>query len=279
MISSDFSTAFSLHVFHDFFENNDCNCISYELGPNSKTLKKRFGVKMVPSNNGFTLLINSKTDISTFINYLKTVTSNHYFDFIATTDYSEFYAFTDFPIDFKGALLLDSQNSVKGENGEIELSIDYNSSIRDNSLFKLSIHFDDIVTYLKTYNKVDFLVKFNSRPTQWQYYIINRSNSAINNLEIVGKTNISFSKKDNVILQNGEKALLLYSNKDLQLSEVPNNKFDLTSTSSITIDTSLKSINKTKTIISGLPNPIPKKLSIETINNKKKVVSPMYIYV
>lgn len=171
----------------------------------------------------------------------------------------------------------DPLNSTEGNNTVLHLTLteQKNPSVIGN----LKIYFDDIPGPAGKSSPANYIIRLMARSTQWQYYIINKNSVSLSNPSISGKTNISFKGPGNVKLENGEEALLFYSDQDLPLSQVPTRKFDLVSeTAGSTINTTKKS-SGTKIVYKGLPNPDPPDMGTILIDGKIRPASPMYIYI
>jgi hypothetical protein len=143
----------------------------------------------------------------------------------------------------------------------------------------LIIHFDDILKFRADKGYTQFGISFEARSTQWQYYVINKTSIQLDN-PAIGKTDINFTGPQNVVLGNGEQAILFSSGDHLiPLSEIPKYKFDLVNTPATNDRIQIKNKSASKLIYKGLPNPNPERIGITKVNGQNQVSSPIYIYV
>lgn len=279
MILSDYKIIFDIQFSHTYFKNNICDCLTYSPGKKTEQMIKQYQMKIDTNNNGFKCYANTKFSLTEFINYIKQTTDITYFDFEISTSNSKFYFFTDFPINWTGQVLYNSHSisDISEEDG-MELKGTLSKNENTTSLANLKIYFDDLLKFKETGSGIQYKVNFQSRSTQWQYYIINKSAISFKEPVISGKSEIQFEAPKNVTIQNGQEALLFSSGDTLiPLSQIPKYKFDLINSKSL----SNNSIKPTtyKPIFSGLPNPDPARIGIEVMNDKNLVTSPMYVYV
>lgn len=271
-MNSLYNIIFSIEVFHEYFENGICKYI--EIQPNKATEKtiNRYGFKINRNENAFEFYSNVPKNISDYLNYIQANSEQDCFEFDLTSSDSNFTLYTELPTNWTNIFFYTSSDTVY-ENQKIVLtaaSIPNSSSVNIGSV---KIYFKDIIALLNTNNKRNYTIKYESRATQWRYYIINKSEMPLNNLEIVSKIPVAFEQSITVTLQNGHKALLFSSGGNyMKMSEIPKQKFDL-------VDKSTIGNQKGKTIFKGLPNPRPKNIGLDEGNKEKIVTSSMYVYI
>ncbi len=262
---NNYHIVFKVSIFHSYFENNSCTCLSISPKPATAFLLKRFGFIIRNTINGIEFYSNSSnvTDLLTYIGKTTALTS---FDFELNTATTNFNYFTDLPMNWIGQLAYDTQSKLNQQEQDVTCLVpQLNSEVYQPILGALVIHFNDLIKSGSNKTPVQFAIKYKARATQWQYFIINKSAIKLDNPKIIGKSGFEFEGPQNVIIETGEKALLFSSNKNLiPLNILPAYKFDL-------IDSQIP----VKTLIKGLPNPEAGGLR----SDNKSVSSPMYVYV
>jgi hypothetical protein len=272
-MKSSFNQIFDVEVTHSYFEGGICKCLQFTPGTTTSQLFRRFDFKMRENISGFDLYCNSQNTIAGLLNYISSITGVSCFDFNIATNASSFYYFTDLPTDSINSLLYDSHSAQnKLANNTIQLAPESAEDANTVYLGSLTIHFDDIIK-LSTIKGIHFKISYQARATQWQYYIINSSSMQLLNPQIAGKSPIDFTGPEDVVLDNGQQAMLFSSgDKLIPLSILADNKFDLVSKSAANGNKSAAS----KIIFKGLPIPDPMRTSNGTGN---KVSSKMYVYI
>jgi len=277
MIQNNYKILFSLEVLHTYFENSICTCLQFIPDAPTSNLINRFGFNIRSNVNGFRFYRNTTKSISEILSYITTVTGLSYFNFKMVSTNREFTAFTDLPTGWLGQLLFDSQ-SYSNNTGFVLLKENFSDQQDITGIGTINIHFEDILKYQLGKEVAAFQINFNARSTQWNYYVINRSAVQLNNPTITGKIQIDFEGPKNVTIQSGEAALLFSSgNTLLPLSETPKYMFDLVNNSRLNNEQESTKKSSGKIVFKGLPNPDPKQIGLTTINDKKQVISPMYV--
>jgi hypothetical protein len=274
----NYNIIFKVAIFHSYYENDYCNCLSINLKSETYLLLKRFGFAVKNRTNGIELYSNS-SNLPALLNYVSKATGLTSFDFDLITNNDNFTYFTDLPMDRMGNLSYNSQSesNLQVEN-EVTLIPELNPSVFQNNVGSLSIHFDELIKNADQAKPLEFKINYKARATQWQYFIINRSAMPLVNPKVVGKSGIEFEGPQNITIETGEKALLFSSSQNLiPLSIIPTHKFDLIDAKLLSNTEEIGQNKMTKTIVKGLPTPL-----IAYVGNKseiKLVSSPMYVYV
>ncbi|VXB08211.1 conserved hypothetical protein [Flavobacterium sp. 9AF] len=266
-----FHILFSLHVFHEYFENGICNCLVFKPTFTTLSLIKKYGFRINENSNGFTFY-STNSNAKDYLSYIENNTGIDCFEFEIVSTNANFNSFTDIPTN---AIVQYSflSNLVTVETETLILQNNYITVASANGMGTLKIFFTDIITQFINKLNCNYLIQLNSRATQWRYYVINESQLSLSNPQIVSKNTISFEEAIPVTIANGKKALLFSSGKNLiKMSEGVNYKFDL-------IDKAISTNSTRKVIFKGLPNPNPKFLGIEEESENKTVTSPMYVYI
>lgn len=280
MIQNEFVLAFKVNVFHTYFEENICKCLWFEIGANTKNIFKRFNCKIRNRTNGFDFYINSKNELSEFFNYLKNATNNLFFDFDIRSNNLDFFYFTEFPADWVGEVIFNSQaNSNSIKDNVVQLSETLSESMFAAKLGKVIIYFDDIIKYKSDNGCANFNIQFTAKATQWQYIIINKTGALLNKPSIVGHPDFDFLGPEFIITEMGENAIVFSTGNNLiPFSEKPIYRFDLISNLKMTEDKTFKNTAASKVLFKGLPNANPKNMKKIGGDFDNSISSPMYIY-
>lgn len=275
MIRDRFYKMFSLEVMHTYYINDICKGLIYNPTKNTESIIKRFSLKLNLTTKGFEFYTDTKKSITSLLNYITKVTGEESFNFNAITVDSQFYQFTNLPINQIGVIKYNSSsNEVVSDTTVRVLKPEFIPTIEANELFSLSVKFQDLIKSDENKNSSIYKIEFTARDTQWKYFILNNTNQHLGNLSIKCKSEVEFEGPIEVILQNGEKAQLFSSEKQLlPLSEAPKYNFDLMST------IKKNGVNRNKILFKGLPNPNPNIIKIDSNKTETIVASLMYIYV
>jgi hypothetical protein len=280
-MESNFKIAFKLMVAHTYFEQGVCNCLQFIPDESTQKILNRFGFLIRNKVNGFELYSNSTTELPAYLTYIKKVTGQDFFTFKIKTNNSGFQSFTDLPVDWMGQILYDSQSITNVYDANtVKLTATLSADVDNANIGNLIIRFDELAKYTNSQNSAQFNISYNARATQWQYYVINKSAIKLDNTAVVGKSDIAFNAPQHVIIENGQQALLFSSGGTMiPLSEVPKYKFDLVNNPILTDSINQNKSTATKTILKGLPTPDPRRFGLTSVDGKKQVSSPMYVYV
>lgn len=275
MIRDRFHKMFSLEVMHTYYINDICKGLFYNPTKSTESIIKRFSLKLNLTTKGFDFYTDTKKSITSFLNYITKVTGEESFNFNAITVDSQFYQFTDLPINQIGVINYNSSsNEVVSDTTVKVLKPEFTPTIETNKLFSLSVKFQDLIKSDENKNSPIYKIEFTARDTQWKYFILNNTNQNLGDLSIKCKSEVEFEGPIEVTLQNGEKAQLFSSEKQLlPLSEIPKYNFDLIST------IKKNGVNRNKILFKGLPNPNPNIIKIDTNQTETIVASLMYVYV
>jgi hypothetical protein len=279
MKHSIYNSLFKVAIFHTYFENGQCNCLSVNLKPATSFLLKRFGFMVKNTTNGIEFYSNS-SDVAALLPYVSQATGLTSFDFELVSNNDYFNYFTDLPMDWIGQLEYDSQGKLnKQEQNVITLVPKLNASVYQPIVGSLSIHFDELIKNNDQRVPLQFTISYKARATQWQYFIINKSAIKLVNPKIIGKSGIKFEGPQNITIENGEQAMLFSSTQDLiALSVLPAHKFDLIDAPLLNENEEINKNAMVKTIVKGLPTPQAERIASIKVETKL-VLSPMYVYV
>jgi len=280
MIKDGYSMIFSVEVLHSFFEKKVCDCLLFEPAEITEKVMKRFGFIIRKKTNGFALYCNTSQLLSVFFEYIKKATFENSFDFTINTNDESFWLFTELPQGPEGQIAYSSEkNCGVDKEGIVTLQPSF-SQTKKGVVGNMRICFDDILFYKKENDQANFRIEFQSRSTQWQYYVINKSSVHVENPAINGKLNISFDGPVNVNIPTGEKAMLFTSAEELlPLSQKPTFQLDLINNKTVEGENERAGPKSARKILfKGLPWPDPGGIGLIELNGRQIFSSPMYIY-
>ena len=260
-MQSSFKKIAQLEVSHSYFEENASTVLVFTPTKITQQMMAQYGLIFRLNSSGFELYANSTNTIESFLNYLKKV-SPAYFEFTIISRDPSFFLYTELPA---GTLLYDTDFANSIVNDAQLLTLQTNNTTT-SKLGSLILRFEDILKFANKDGFARFCISYAARATQWQYYIINKSELPLNNPVVVGENNINFDGPKEVMIGTGESALLFTSDTLLPLSKIPHYQFDLVSSYR----------GSTKTLIKGLPAADGIRI---TRNEKDESCSPIYVYI
>lgn len=283
---------FQLNVSHSYFQEDICRCLEFNADAATAQLMKRFRFLIRRQADGFGLYSNFNQTAGQLLQYIEEATGQHSFSFEIRTTNPDFNLFTELPANWVGQIIFNSMDNTVITN-KVLLSQRLSPNAGTLCLGMVTLRFEDILQYcghtVSAYTQ--FEIRFEARATQWQYFVINRSQVPLSNPAICGKKpglsakdQISFDGPVHVITAAGQAALLFSSgNQMIPLTEAPIYKFDLidrtgTAGNATTIGSAEdKKAAKPTIILKGLPNPDPQWIGRAT-GEAEALSSPMYIY-
>lgn len=279
-MKTHFTILFRLEVFHTYFAGQLCNCLQFIPDAETKQLQKRFGILIRKNINGFTLYADTQQPVAGYLQYISQATGKTCFDFRIESGNDTFSTFTELPVDWLGQLIYNSSDDLGTTDNDV---VRLNEKLTENGtgpgVGKLTIHFKDILKWQQEPGNAVFAIHLNARATQWQYFVINKSNVQLSNPQINGSDEIGFEEPLQVAIESGEEALLFSSGKNLiALSELPKYRFALINQDT-PVNEGIPKKTQARIIRKGLPNPSLKQSGIVNINGIKHLSSPMYVYV
>lgn len=279
LMQPDFRLLFSVKVAHTYFQNDICNCLQFTPDEQTAGMLKRFEFSLRNTINGFDLYCNGATKNTDLLDYIKTAGNQDCFKFSIHNTNVNFAFFTELPVNRLWQMDYNSQdplNSFEGDQTILHLTLTDQKTAP--IIGSLKLYFTDVISAAGKNSPVNYWIHLNARTPRWQYYIINKSALPLSNPSISSKNNIVFKGPENVLLENGETALLFYSDVGLPLSEVETYNIDLVNTVTVSTADTFKNKSATSIIIKGLPTPEPSDLGTIVIDGKNQFTSSVYIY-
>ncbi|ALL06177.1 hypothetical protein AQ505_12155 [Pedobacter sp. PACM 27299] len=265
---------FQLDVFHTYFQKDICRCLEFNAASETLRLMERFRFLIRRQINGIGFYTNGSQSTEQLLNYIENATGQDAFCFEIRTNDPDFNFFTELPTNWVGQLLYDSSIITVIDDDQVLLSQQLSSHAGTLCMGKVTLRFADILKFSGPAGFANFRIQYQSRATQWQYFVINRSAVSLDDPGISGKEQIDFLGPDQVVTAAGETALLFSSGSSLiPLKEVPIHKFDL-----INRPASGSSNVRPQVVIKGLPTPTPEWIGKGMDKKKEYISSPMYVY-
>lgn len=278
-MKSSYTLLFSVLVEHDYFNKSACTCLSINPGGATQQIFDRYGIKCIQEHNEHKFYIKSVASIDDYLDHITKVSHQTGFEFEMLPQISNFNIITELPVDWNGTITYHTKDpSNVSKPDSITLAANFDSTTESIACARLIIYFEDLLKQLGTSNGANFLIKYESRATRWNYYIINRNAVSLDNPKISGRDDVAFEGPTNTTLENGQEALKFTTGDQfLPMSETPVYKFKLINENS----NAAKTLNRPsgKLIMDGLPNPSPQRISIEKNAEKSIASSDMYVYV
>lgn len=271
---TSYKILFTCKVMHTFFADNICRGVAFKPGKATQEVTRRFEMLIIPSTNGFSMLVNSSNAIPDLLNYVTNVTGYNYFDFELTIDDSSFNNYTEVPVNWVGQFQFSSGN-VASQTGETILlkTVLSDTSPRPRGVF--NVFFNDIVHTAS--QPPIYTMQFNARLTQWDYYVILRTKNVDQaNLRVRSKDSIRVNGPQQTKTASGEAAVLFKVDKLIPLSETPKHSFDLIIAGDLRNSPGER---YDRVLYKGLPAPGKSNIGITTDGKNTLVTSPMYVYI
>lgn len=273
--------AFMVTVYHPYFKDGRCNCLSFTPAPETRTLLKRFHCFFENTGNHFRFYINAPESISAILSHIENATGISHFTFEIRTADPAFCHFTNYPTGRAGQLMFDTHDEANvWEDAVLHLSEKQADTPDTGLIGMLRVHFSDIIHYSSTRGFAEFAIRFKQRSTQWQYFIINKSEYPLGNPVVTATGgDIVFTGPEMVVTRAGQQALFFSSGEYLiPLTEQAGQTFSLSSISSYRQGQTGLPVSG-KTIIKTLPRPRPGQFGIVEVKGEQQFSSPMYVFI
>ncbi len=145
MTTSNFQIAFNVDVSHSYFKNDICSGLKYTYGAATQAFVARFDARIRKRVSGFGFYINTRSPLSSFLQYACGVTGQTYFDFDISAANPAFNFFTESPAGWLGAFIYDSGSSLNKWSGSTIQLIAAPSPANTPFIGVLRVHFNDII--------------------------------------------------------------------------------------------------------------------------------------
>lgn len=265
MSHSNYKKIFSVSSSHSYFQKKTASPIVVQPSKSSIDLITQYAILLRQTTSGVELFCNAAESFESILRNIKEATGISSFDFDLKSMDPFFYCYTGLPSQEIQLVYSSDTKLNRNEKDTIVLHPKFIEGQNENRLGQIHIQFTDLIKFYNNNTPVTFTILFNSRSTQWQYFIINSGKFPLPEMSIETNSDIQFSSPKEIVLPNGQNAILFTSETLIPLSNLTDHTFNL--------------IDSGKTIISGLPNPDVTTLTVDKSKEKTLYCSPMYIYV
>lgn len=268
-MTSQLSLLFSITITHTYYEDRICKELQYKPSVATQNLFDTYNLHIHKTTTGFSLYAATTQEVKDFLNAIKTTEAETSFSFEVVSLNPSFTVYTPYPISERGYFSF----TIPANGDTTALERTFVSDAASTISFKITIDFDAIIRFRESGNNPNYNIEFESRKTQWRYYIITNSRQQFEKLSIQSNSDIQFEGPTEVTLQNGQNAHMFSSSSLLlALKEIPEYAFDLLSISE-------NFGTPAKVIFKGLPMANPNTIEAYTEEDSIQVFSPLYIYI
>ena len=271
------SLLFQIEFRHDYYSDGRFQDITVTADKDTQTLIDRYQLITRLENSVFSCYATNNSPPGDFLRYLSELYHNKPFIFHLNSSMRDFNIITDLPLDWSGQIILNNDNVVKDEKDNIELKQVLSTRMvhDDNRISVIRLFPGEIFSGNDGNNK--YLVKFVSRKTRWQYFVINRSQIKLNQPEITNENNVVFFRRDNALTPTGENALRFDSGDFVfPIRQAPVEQFDLVDSIETSSGENAQRIENV--LIKGLPTPKNNQINVAAVKGEQRVYSDVYVY-
>lgn len=271
---------FQIQVLHNYFADGLYQHCKVIADGGTKKVMDRYKLLTRMSDGIFSLYVTCHDNVMAFVKYLDDQLQGEPLRFLLTANEEQFVSITDLPLDWCGQVgfnskLLVLENTVSGTKFHLKAELSNRTVSQQNVIGVISIYPDDLLVL--DCKNIRYAIEFKTRAMHWVYYLINRSQTKLNNPMICNKERYFFEGPESVILSNGEKGLSFNSGERLfPLEQVPSKLFDLVDLLPASMHTEFQPVEHC--LIQGLPTPNAGQFSVRQKDTNRYVCSEMYIY-
>lgn len=269
-----------IQVSHSYFADGLYQHCKVQPDSDTKKVIDRYKLLTRMSNGIFSVYMTCQESAAAFVNYLNEQLLGEPLKFLLTANEEQFVSITDLPLDWCGQVGFSSKLAIpeKTQSGtQLQLKAELCSRTvsQQNVIGVISVYLDDLL--LMGCNTIRYVIEFKTRAMHWVYYLVNRSQTKLNNPMICNKERYFFDGPEPVVLSNGEKGLSFNSGEKLfPLEQVPSKLFDLVDRLPALMHTESQPVEHC--LIQGLPTPNAGQFSVRQKDTNKYLCSEMYIY-
>jgi hypothetical protein len=207
--------------------------------------------------------------------------------FLLTCSNALFVFISDIPLNWVGQVEMSSKsgNSASANEGGAadEMLINLaprlsEQSASENVIGTILIYPDDLLNlFAAGKTKIRYVVQFQVRKLHWIYYLINRTQTRLNNPTVCNKKGVCFNGPTPVVLPGAGDALEFNSGaRQFALQQVPTEIFDLMDSFTPPLETNGQTVERT--LIKGLPTPTAEQLGVKQVDGNPYVFGAMNVY-
>lgn len=271
---------FNIQLLHSYFSDGVFKSCKVIADSDTKKLIDRYRILTRMNEGIFYLYAPFQYVPVDFVQYLDDQLGGEPLRFLLTANEEQFVSITELPLDWLGQVSLNSksviQEKAKGHAAfQLKPELSDRKIIQPNVIGVISIYLDDLLAM--ECKDIRYVIEFNARSLHWVYYLINRSQTKLNNPIICSKDRYLFDGPESVVFSNGEKGLSFHSGETpFPLEQVPSKLFDLVDRLPALDHTEFSQVERC--LIQGLPTPNEGQFSVKQKDTGKYIFSEMYIY-
>jgi len=270
---TQYKKVLQLDVFHSYFKDGKVRHLEFKPSAETQQVFTKYGILLRNEVSAFKLYSSKEGGVEDLLGYILNNTETESFDFTISTSDTNFYNYTELPLNWVGQMDYsnDADENTQNENALI-LKSSASEKMATAFFGTVKIDLKKLKSQLSN-GEVNYEIHFEARKTQWNYLII--ASKEMEGLSITSKTDLSFEGPTEVVLQNGSKALKFTSgNVLIPLKEDAQLRLDLVQKLELP-----GGGETTEIILSGLPNAGPERIGILEIEGSQVASSEMYIYI
>ena len=273
-MKNQFNIAFSIAIQHDYFENGKSQSLRLEPDSETKKIFQQHNMLVNQVENRLEVYYDSKMTLKEQLVYLNETAKIEKFTFDMTSSDSQFYNYTDLPIEWYGAIQY-SNTDIKADDTGQMLNPVYGQPHSSQFIGHIELDLKTLITRLDSTESINYRVDFESRAVQWVYYFINVNNLRFENPAIQTNDGVSFHQMEDALLPNNQPAIVFSSTQELiKLKAVPSQLYSLVGTV-----TNAMGQKKEKVIFKHLPVGNASQINIVLVNDKQVISTPQYVYI
>lgn len=274
---------FQVKLFHPYYASGvfeDCQLIA-DAG--TEYVIARYQLLTRRTQGAFGLYTSSQGGAAGFVKYLLDYSGNAPLRFWLACNSEKFVFITDLPLDWVGLMELSSQSGVaRADGNEINITLTPTMSPKmtgkEGLIGEISIYPSDLLSLFATGAKsIGYVAHFQVRALHWIYYVINRSQTRLNDPAVCDRAGVYFDGPIATTLPGGEKALEFNSGKmQFALQQVPAVIFDLVDRTMPSLQSDGQAVENC--LMTGLPAPKGDQLGARQGGENPYVFGAMYVY-
>jgi hypothetical protein len=271
---------FQIQLLHGYFADGLYQYCKVLADSDTIKLMDRYKLLTRMRDGIFSVYMTCQDSAVAFVSYLNDQLQGEPLRFLLAANEEQFVSITDVPFDWCGQMGFSSkltipENTQSGTPLQLKAELGNRTVSQQNVIGVICIYLDDLL--VMGCNSICYVIEFKARAMHWVYYLINRSQTKLNNPMICNKERYFFDGPESVVLSNGEKGLSFNSGDRLfPLEQVPTKLFDLVDRLPASMHAEFQPVEHC--LIQGLPTPNAGQFSVRQKDTKKYMCSEMYIY-
>lgn len=269
---------FQIQIQHSYFGNGVFQKCRVMADCRTNEIIHRYGLLTRMVDGAFGCYLATPGDAAGLLSYLNDQLQGEPLSFFLLADEEQFALITELPLDWVGQVEMNSRSGVM-QHSESETKMLLTPTLSGRTVNQpdvigvVSIYIDDLLAMKD--KRIRYVVDFHARSLPRRYYLINRSQTRLNDPVIRDKNQVYLDGPEPVVLANGEKGLCFSSGEmAFPLQQVPTHIFDLIDRFPSSTDSGGQALEHC--LICGLPTPDEDEL--KQASSSRDVFGAMYVY-